>query len=121
MTCSIMGGSGSNNAATGLVYEEAVQHRLHAAELGGDVLTQGILIPQPLRFHALHDLLSLLDQGIQLGVGTDIELAEAIKEGEQVGNRRVAKYLPCTALIIAQPLTQMGDQLGKLAQKGLLG
>src|SRR5438270_3348166 len=105
MTCSIMGGSGSNNAATGLVYEEAIQDGLHAAELSGNVLTQGILIPQALRFHALHDVLGLFDQGVQFRIGTDIELAEMIKEGEQVGNRRVAKYLPCTALIIAQPLT----------------
>ena len=46
--------------------QQAIQHRLHAGELRGDLLPQGHVVPQGLRLDAADDPLGLADQLVEL-------------------------------------------------------
>ena len=61
-----------------------------------------------------------LDQGVQLLVGADVEVAKPAEILGQVGDRRIAEDFALT-LACAQPFGQMLDQLGEFGDKRLLG
>jgi hypothetical protein len=60
---------------------------LHVAQLIGHLLAKIEVFPKGLGLDALHDVLSLLDQFIELLVGADIEPAESLKELHHVRDR----------------------------------
>jgi hypothetical protein len=69
----------------------------------------------------LQNVLRLPDEGFELVVRPNVELPEPVKEPAQVLDSRVPKHLGLTIVIARQPLREMGDQLGELFQKRLLG
>jgi hypothetical protein len=60
-----------------------------------------------LGLHAPHDLLRLVDQPVQFGVGADVEVAEPGEELGQVHHRGIAERLRLAVLGAAEPLTEV--------------
>ena len=89
-------------------------------QFAGHGLPQHLVVAQRLRLDTLDDLLGLGHQFVQFLVGTDIELAEAAEEFDQVLDRGVAKYLGLVVALAREPLGQMLDQAGQLADESLL-
>ena len=80
-----------------------------------------VVVAQGLRLDALNDLLGLLDQGVQLSLERTLRCAKAVKELGQVGDGAVAEDLALAVARGAEPFGQVLDQLGELADEGLLG
>src|SRR5258708_5775940 len=120
MAGSVARGNGSDNAPPGLIDQHAVNRGLHAAELGADLLAQASIVAQGLRLDALHHLASPLDEGVEVWVGPDTQLAKTLKELAEVIDGTVPEDL-LLAAGAGKPLGQMLDQLAKLAEECLLG
>jgi hypothetical protein len=93
--------------------------RLQAAHLSGQVPTEAGVAPHLLGRHPTHQALGLGHQVVQVLVGAQAQLAEAVEEGGEVGDGRIAKHL-AFASTTAEPFRQMRHQLRKLTHKRLL-
>src|SRR5262245_18221091 len=93
MIASRAGRRGTNNPPPWLVHDQTVKYPLHSAQLRSDLLAQGVVVPQGPGIDAANDPLRSFHQLIELLVGADIELPEALEEIRQVEDRRVPEDL----------------------------
>ena len=70
---------------------------------------------------SLHHAPGLFDQIIELGIGPNVELLEAVEELHEVVDCRVAEDLAVLAVGATQALSEMRHQLGQLPDERLLG
>jgi hypothetical protein len=83
----------AQNVSAGAIHEQAIEHRLDARELRGDVLPQPLVVAQLLRLHAPHDPLRPLHQLVQLAAGAQAQVPEPLEELVQVLDGRVTEDL----------------------------
>ena len=87
--------------------EQTIERRLDDRQLGGDVLTQPLVVAQLLRLDALNNLLGLIDQFVKLCVRAQIQVPKAAEELGQVGDGRVPKHLGLAVIVTSQPFSEM--------------
>src|SRR5437016_4239106 len=88
------------------IHQHALHLSLNPAHLGGNVLPQGTVVAQILGGHAAHQPLGFCDQRIQFGIGTDVEVPEALEELSEVGDGGIAKDPTLATFVIGQALGQ---------------
>ena len=85
------------------------------------MLPHRLIVTQRLRFDSAHDLLGLLDEVIQLRVGSDVELPKTLEEVREIGNRRVPKDFGLAILTAADAFGQMRYEPAHLFDERGLG
>jgi len=94
----------------------AHQYRLNARQLCCHLLPQSGVVPKCLRIDTTHDAAGIVDQGIKLLIGPDVQLAESAKELRQVLDRRVSKHLRLAVFVAGESFRQVRHELGDAAQ-----
>lgn len=69
---------------TRTIHQEAIQHRLDPGQLSRHVAPQAGVLPQVLRLDSTDHPLGVVDQAVQLLVGSDVQLPEASEEFSQI-------------------------------------
>jgi len=109
MAVSVGGRARTNDSPSWLIDQHAVHGRLNANKLGGDFLPKSVVVPQLLGLHALHNLLGAINQGVKIGVGMEVEVAELLEELGQIADCQVAKHLPLAGAVIREAFGEVGD------------
>src|SRR5688500_9495959 len=111
--CMVEGSSlgAAENVPPRSVDEQSIEHRLHAGQLSGDLLSQGQIVPQCLWLDAADHPLRLRHQLIELLVRAHIKVAEPLEELAEVVNRRVAEDLGLAVFAATEPLGEVRHEL----------
>jgi hypothetical protein len=86
---SVGNSTGADDPAPGHVDHQVINGGLHLAQLRGDPLPQADVVPQVLRLDTAHQPLHLIHESVELGVRTDVQVAEAVEKLHQIGDGAV--------------------------------
>src|SRR3954467_3459543 len=90
----------ADDLAPGTCHQHPFQFCLHPTHFRRDVLAQSVVVAQLLRVDALHHLLRLLHQTVEILAGADVEVLEALEKLIEVDHGGIPEDAPLAVRVV---------------------